>query len=173
MAIIGGIGLLIFVIYATVKTKSTVIDRYAPFDHWIGQTVTLNKETVLYKEKAGMYQNSAYPYILLDSLHPRWPYAAEQKAIGDLEEITTFAMGTRLTFEKAVQYTNGVSGFSYPTLFGTITSDGKEYGVGYRWGEINMGKRFDDIEECWYFHQAPWQRSADTAFYALPTATFW
>ncbi|QIH31626.1 hypothetical protein [Sphingobacterium sp. DR205] len=173
LVIIGGIVLLVFIIFATVKTKSTSINKYEPFKEWIGKTVTLNKETVLFKDKVEMNHNSDYPYVLLDSLHPKWQYAEEQKAMGDLEEIIRFPEETILKFEKAIQYTNGVSGFSYPTIFGTLTSNGKEYKVGYQWGEMSIGKRFDKVEECWQFHQAPWQEEKDTTFYDLPTASLW
>lgn len=173
LVIIGGIVLFSFIIFATVKTKSTNINKYEPFKEWVGKTVILNKEATLFKDKVEMNPNRDYPYMLLDSLHPKWQYVEEQKAIGDLVEITRFPAGTTLKFEKAIQYTNGVSGFSYPTIFGTIISNGKEYKAGYQWGEINLGKSFDKEEKCWQFHQAPWQKGKDTAFYALPTATIW
>lgn len=173
LVVIGVIGLLIFIIYATVKTKSINISKYEPFKEWVGKTVTLNKETVLFKDKLSTNHSSDYPYLLLDSLHPKWQYVEEQKSIGDLEEIIRFPEGTIFKLEKAIQFTNGVSGFSYPYIFGTITIKGKEYKTGYQWGEIKMGKKFDKEEKCWQFHQAAWQQEQDTAFYALPTATLW
>ncbi|MDX3917419.1 MULTISPECIES: hypothetical protein [Olivibacter] len=122
-----------------------------------------------------MNDNTDYPFILLDSLHPQWQYVEERKnmAVPDLEEIVTFPAGTKLRIEKAVQYTNGVSGSSYPTVFGSISTNGKSYKMGYQWGKIDIGKSFDKIEKCWHFHQAPWQQKTDTAFYALPIANFW
>lgn len=173
LVIIGGIALLGFIIFVTVKTKSTSINKYEPFKEWVGKTVTLNKKTVLFKDKVEIYHNSSYPYMLLDSLHPKWQYVKEQKAIGDLVEINRFPPGTTLKLEKAIQYTNGVSGFSYPTIFGKIIVSGKEYKTGYQWGEMDIAKKFDKVEKYWQFHQAPWQEEKDTAFYALPTATFW
>lgn len=173
LIVIGGIGLLVFMIFATVKTKSTSINRYEPFKEWIGKTVTLNKEVVLFKDKVEMNHNSDYPYRVLDHHHPQWQYIDEKKRIGDLEEITTFPAGTTWKFEKAIQYTNSVSGFSYPIMFGTIAIDGKEYKTGYQWGEMDVGKKFDKVEKCWQFHQAPWQEEKDTAYYALPTASLW
>ncbi|MFD2556604.1 hypothetical protein [Sphingobacterium tabacisoli] len=171
--VIGVLGLFAFILYATIKTKSTGLNQYAPYNEWVGRTVTMDKETVLFKEKISMNDNAAYPYILLDSRHPQWQYVEEQKRIGDIEEIATFHAGTELRLEKAIQYTNGVSGFSYPTVFGTIISNGKEYRVGYQWGKMDIGKSFDKVEKCWQFHQAPWQKVRDTSFYALPTAKFW
>ncbi|SEI04234.1 hypothetical protein SAMN02927937_02922 [Paenimyroides aquimaris] len=84
----------IFILYATIKTKSTSLNNYEPFKEWVGKTVTLNKETVLFKEKIRMNSNSSYPYMLLDSLHPQWRYVEEQKAIGDIEEIMNFPAGS-------------------------------------------------------------------------------
>jgi len=110
---------------------------------------------------------------LLDSLHPQWQYKDEQKEIGDIEEISHFPKGTVIKLEKAIQYTNGVSGSSYPTIFGTIIYNEKEYKVSYQWGKIDLGKHYDKVEKCWQFHQAPWQDVRDTAFYVLPTANFW
>lgn len=175
LVIIVGIIGFVFFLYATIKTKSTSLNQYEPFTEWVGKTVTLNKKTVLLKEKIPMNDNRDYPYILLDSLHPRWQYVEEQKNMteADLEEVAIFPSGTTLKLEKAIQYTNGVSGSSYPTIFGTITANGHTYKAGYQWGTMAIGKSLDKIEKCWQFHQAPWQDKADTAFYALPTAKWW
>src|SRR5690606_39531762 len=100
-------------------------------------------------------------------------YIDEQKQIGNLQEIIQFAEGTRLNLENAIQYTNGVSGSSYPMIFGTITAHGKSYKIGYQWGTLDIGKRMNKVEKCWQFHQAPWQANVDMNFYALPTANFW
>lgn len=166
---IGGIGFLTFVIYATVKTKSTSLNKYEPFKEWVGKTVSLNKNTVLFKEKIRMNDNGNYPYVLLDDMHPKWQYVDELKIVGDLEEIARFPVGTMIKFDKAIQYTNGVSGSSYPTIFGTITANGQEYKTGYQWGERDL----EQVEKCWQFHKAPWQEEQDTSFYSLPTATLW
>lgn len=135
----------IFILYATIKTKSTSLNKFEPYKQWIGKTVVLNKETVLFKESIPMIDNSDYPYVLLDSLHPRWRYVEEQKKMGDIEEIIGFPAGTQLRFDKAIQYTNGVSGSSYPTIFGTIIYNGKDYKVGYQWGERDITKAFEKI----------------------------
>ena len=173
LVVLSAITFLVFIVYASVKTKSQSINGYEPFKEWVGKTVTLNEETTLFKDKLQMNHNRKYPYMLLDKLHPKWQYVDEQKATGDLEEIARFPAGTTLKFEKAIQYTNGVSGWSYPTIFGTIKTDGREYKTGYQWGEMDMGKKFDKIEKCWQFHQAPWQLEKDTGFYALPAASLW
>lgn len=175
LVIVCGVGLLIAVIYATVRTKSASLNKHQPFENLIGETVTLHTETVLFVEKLGSYQNNQYPYILLYSLHPQWPYVNERLMMEkpDLEKITTFPAGTKLKVEKAVQYTTGVSGSSYPVVFGTITIGQKSYKIGYQWGEMSIEKHMDKIEKCWSFHQAPWQEQPDTAFYALPIAKIW
>ena len=169
----GGIGLFIFFLYATIKTKSTSLNKYDPFKEWVGKTVTLDKETVVFEEKVKMNANSKYPYILLDSLHPRWEYIRDQEEIGDVTQIKTFPPGTKLSLEKAIQYTNGVSGSSYPTIFGTISDGEKEYKVGYQWGKVDLNIDFIRTEKCWHFNKAPWQSEQDTAHYALPRADWW
>jgi len=175
VVIAGGIGLFVFVLYATIKTKSTSLDQYEPFKEWVGKTVTLYGETVLFEEKVKMNSDPTYPYMLLDSLHPQWQYAEERQHMPepDLEKITVFPAGTKLKIEKAIQYTNGVSGSSYPTVRGTIIQDGREYRMGYQWGHRDIGKAYDGIEKCWSFNQAPWQTRQDTAYYALPEAKLW
>lgn len=173
LVIVGGIGLFIFFLYATIKTKSTSLNKYAPFREWVGKTVILDKEAIVFEEKVKMNPNSKYPYILLDSLHPRWEYVQNQEEIGDITEIKALAAGTKLVLEKAIQYTNGVSGSSYPTLFGTISDGEKEYKIGYQWGEEDIAKSHYNVEKRWKFHRAPWQATQDTTYYALPKAEWW
>ncbi|MBX3253591.1 MAG: hypothetical protein KF862_05570 [Chitinophagaceae bacterium] len=163
----------IFILYATIKTKSTSLRKYEPFKEWVGKSVVLNKEAVLFKEKIPGNTNGEYPYMLMDSLHPRWQYMDEEKSAGNIEEIVAFPAGTALKLEKAIQYTNGVSGSSSPWIFGTVSSNGNTYKTGYQWGTRDLEKNFYQIEKCWKFHQAPWQDKTDTTFYALPTAEFW
>jgi len=172
LVMVVGIGLFIFILYATIKTKSTNISSYPPFREWIDKTVTLNKETTVFEEKIKMNANSKYAYLLLDSLHPRWEYIYQQEEIGDVTEVAVIPAGAKLTVEKAVQYTNGVSGSSSPTIFGTINNGEKVYKVGYQWGTWDMSRSFSDPEP-WHFHQAPWQMEQDTTHYALPTAAWW
>ena len=173
LVIVAGAGFFIFILYATVKTKSTSIEAYAPFNEFVGKTLTLQRETVLFREKMPTYDNSAYPDILLDNKHPRWQYIAQLENLGDIKKIVKFPAGTKFTAEKAVQYTNGVSGFSYPTIFGTVFYDGTKYKIAYQWGDIDISRSLDKIDKCWRFHQAPWQDKQDTAFYTLPKARFW
>lgn len=175
LVIIAGLGVILFILYATIKTKSTSLNNYAPYKDYIGKTVILNKETILYKVDSRTFENDDYPYNLIDSLNPMWedikltmktpnPYT---------QEISRFPAGTNLTIDKSVQYTNGVSGSSYPTVFGTIKYQNKTYKIGYSWGEKSASKDYSGIKECWYFHQAPWQDKHDSTFYALPTAKIW
>lgn len=166
------IGLFVFILYTTIKTKSRSLDRYEPFKKWVGKTVVLHRETVLFREKN---PGKMYPYLLADSLHPEWQYTQDRKNLPEPEliEIMKFAAGTKFKIEKAVQFTNGVSGSSSPTVFGIISKEGKTYKISYQWGKMDIAKFFDHIEQCWQFHQAPWQDKTDTAFYALPEAEWW
>lgn len=170
--ILGGIGLFIFMLYATIKTKSTGIDDYEPFKSWVGKTVTLDKQTVVFQEKIRMVDNNHYPYLLLDNQHPHWQYVAEQQRLGELTEIKIIPAGATLTLEKAVQYTNGVSGSSYPTMFGSISDGDTTYKIGYPWGQRDFSKPSSDPKP-WQFHQAPWQLEQDNKHYYLPTAEWW
>ena len=175
LVIIVGIGFILFILYATVKTKSTSLKNYAPYKELIGKTLVLKKETYLFKDETTMIPNGDFPYTLLDDLHPRWAYFQEGKNIPevDITEILTFPQGVEFHVEKAIQYTNGVSGSSTPTIFGIIEYQGKTYKISYLWGERDIDKAFRNVPECWQFHQAPWQDSADTTWYALPTANIW
>lgn len=168
---IGGGGIFVFLLYQTIKTKSTSLDRYEPFKQWIGKTVTLQKETVLFEEKLKLHDNIEYSYTLTDDLHPQFTHYKNIEFNPDY--IITLPAGTILQLEKAVQYTNGTSGFSYPHLFGTISANGKTYKIGYQWGDVNQEKYFDKVDKCWKFHQAPWRTTPDTAWYALPEAKWW
>lgn len=173
--IVGGIFLFAFFLYATIKTKSTGIDKYPPFREWVNKKVVLNRETVVVKEKIRSITNGIYPYTLLDRLHPDWEYVQSKIELSDpdIEEIRVFPAGTELILEKAIQYTNGVSGSSYPAMFGTIGRGEDAYKVGYQWGKCDVAKNHYGIKECWKFNQAPWQEQPDTAYYALPKAERW
>ncbi|WP_197084168.1 hypothetical protein [Sphingobacterium sp. Ag1] len=162
-----------FFLYATIKTKSTRISQYPPFKQWAGKTVILDKQTVLISEKVKLYPENGYPYLLLDSLHPDWPYIEERIQLGDYALVERFPAGTSFHIEKAVQFTGGVSGSSTPFVFGKIQHGGKRYGTAYQWGTMDIAKFMDKVEASWYFHQAPWQPKADTVFYALPEARWW
>lgn len=170
--IVLAIALFCFILYATVKTKSKNVGQYEPFKEWVGKTVVLKRETVLFKEKNA---KGRYPYLLADSLHPQWPYIQDRKNLTDpdLAEVMKFPTGAKLEIERATQFTNGVSGASSPTISGTLHSGGKLYKISYQWGEMDIAKFFDKIEKCWQFHQAPWQDKTDSAFYALPQAAWW
>ncbi|SDD27305.1 hypothetical protein SAMN04487894_107184 [Niabella drilacis] len=173
LIVIGGLVLLTFVLYSTIKTKSTDISKYAPYNNWIGKTVTLDKQTVLVMEKARLNGDKSYPYLLLDSLHPDWQYLEEREKNGDYTKVVVFPAGLKLHIKKAIQFTGGVSGNSTPMIFGTLFHNGKEYKTGYQWGQRQIARYMDKIKECWHFHRAPWQTRPDTVFYALPDAQWW
>lgn len=178
MGIIIGIGIVVvlvfgFVLYATIKTKSTVISQYSPYKEWMGRTVILDKETVLLTEKVKQFDDKKYPYLLLDSLHPDWSYLAERIELGDYILVEKFPAGAKFHIEKAIQFTGGVSGNSTPFVFGTISYNGKNYKISYQWGTMDIAKFMDKVNACWQFHRAPWQSQADTAYYELPEAQWW
>ncbi len=108
-------------------------------------------------------------------MHPDWQYVEEIKKLEEpeIEEIALFPAGTILVLEKAIQYTNGVSGSSYPAIFGTIGEGKETYKIGYQWGKRDIAKNHYGMKECWKFHKAPWQEKPDTTFYALPAAEWW
>lgn len=150
-----------FLLYFTIKTKSTSLNTYTPFKEWIGKTVLLKRETFLFQEADPM--NTEYPYLLLDTLEDR----------SDIKEVALITIGTKLTIEKAIMYTNGVSGSSFPVLFGSLDDGSKIYPIAYRWGDESLSRRFDKIEARWKFELAPWQDIPDTTFYSLPEAKWW
>lgn len=175
IVILGGLGIFICMLFFTIKTKTKNLHNYEPFKEWVGKTVELNRETVLFTDHGRSDDNSTYPYVLLDSLHPHWPDVVQHRKVprADLAEIRSFPAGTKLKIEEAIQYTNGVSGFSYPTVFGTVSTGNETYKIAYLWGTLSMSRYFDKVEQCWQFHQAPWQNKQDTAFYAVPKAKIW
>lgn len=173
--IVGGLGIFILMLVFTLKTKTKNLRNYEPYKEWVGKTVELNRETVLFTDQGRSDDNSSYPYVLLDSLHPRWQDVEQHRKVPrmDLSEIRSFPAGTKLNIEEAIQYTTGVSGFSYPTVFGTVSIGKETYKIAYQWGTMSMSRSYDNVEKCWQFHQAPWQSKLDTAFYEVPKAKIW
>ncbi len=170
-----GILVFSFIIYATIKVKSKDISKLEPFQEWVGKTVPLHQEVVVFKELISLNEDRNYPYIILDKAHPKWQYVEQQKTMAepDLKKIDIFPVGSTFQIEKATIFTNGVSGFSTPYVFGTIRYGDKEFKVGYQWGEESISKRMDNNDKSWKFHQAPWQSEVDTIDYALPEAKGW
>lgn len=171
------IGALIsFLIYATVKTKSTSLDQVAPFSSLIGETVVLQQDVDLLREvELKLYTHDAYPYLMTHLGHARYQQHQDRmaNAPSEIELVVRIPAGTEVTFEKAVNYTNGVSGFSYPSLFGTLSHEGKQYKVDYVWGEEMIGLNMKDKEETWRFAQAAWQDKVDENYYAVPKGNVW
>ncbi|ULT26806.1 hypothetical protein KUH03_08245 [Sphingobacterium sp. E70] len=78
MGIIIGIGIVVvlvfgFVLYATIKTKSTVISQYSPYKEWMGRTVILDKETVLLTEKVKQFDDKNIPTCCWTACTPIGP----------------------------------------------------------------------------------------------------
>ena len=175
LSVIGGIAAIIFILYVTVKTKTTGLNDYEPFKSLIGKTFTLQRDTYLFDDEDSFDKIPDFPFTLVDELHPQWSYYQEGKVLPQIKitEMMALPKGVTLTVEKAVQYTSGVSGYSYPTLFGTISYRGQTYKVVYHWGERDIDKSYENTDKYWTFCQAPWQERPDTSYYALPTAKFW
>ncbi|WP_418360823.1 hypothetical protein [Sphingobacterium detergens] len=143
IGIIIGIGIVAvlvfgFFLYVTIKTKSTVISQYSPYKEWMGRTVILDKETVLLTEKVKRYDDKKYPYLLLDSLHPDWPYLAERIKLGDYKPVARFPAGVTLQIEKAVQFTGRLGQFyafcfRYGELYGKKLQSGLSMGDDEYW----------------------------------------
>lgn len=171
------IGILLFglMIYATIKTKSTDVSNEKPFQEWVGKSVSLKQPIIIFNPKIKMYKEKDYPYEFLDSLHPNWQSINEQlnSSDSDVEEIDRFSSGSSFTIEKATMFTNGVSGSSYPYVFGIITDGSKTYKVGFQWGGRSLVRFMDGVDKQWQFPQAPWQNQTDTTYYALPEAEWW
>lgn len=173
--LIGGACIFCFLLYQTIKTKSADMSNHAPYKHWVGKNCRLLRQTYLFKNKNSEEENSQYAYTLIDSLHPQWQYYkdAMYNPNMDVQYIINIPAGTTISFKKAIQYTNGVSGSSHPTILGNISINNRTYNISYQWGEISQARYFDHIDECWKFHKAPWQHTQDTAWYALPEAKWW
>ncbi|MFD2966504.1 hypothetical protein [Sphingobacterium bambusae] len=173
--LIAGIALFVLMLYSSIKTKSTNISRYEPFRAYVGKTWVLQCETYLFQEDDSYVLSKKHPFTLMDREHEQWTYFQDRMALdqSDVKLILKIPAGTEFTLREAVQYTNGVSGFSSPTVLGTISYDKKHYPVSYRWGTLDLAKSLGKVENCWKFQQAPWQETVDTAHYALPDAEWW
>ncbi|WP_437919944.1 hypothetical protein [Sphingobacterium sp. LRF_L2] len=170
-----GIVLVVFMLYTSIKTKSTDISHYAPFRTYIGQSLFLNKDTYLFVEDPVFVVNKDYPYSLLDPEHEMWQSFQDRMLLekSEVKQITSIPSGTKIAIEKAVQYTNGVSGFSTPIVFGSLILGETQYKVSYRWGNQDLAKFLDQDDYCWKFDQAPWQEVRDRAYYKIPDAKWW
>ncbi len=175
VCLIVGIALFVLMLYGSIKTRSTNISRYAPFSTYIGQTWVLKEETHLFREDEIYVLDSKHPFTLLDRNHEQWAYFQDRVALDapDVKAIAKVPAGATLKLDKAMQYTNGVSGFSSPTVLGILSYNGQQYAVSYRWGTLDLAKSLGKVANCWKFQQAPWQEKVDTAHYALPDAEWW
>jgi len=173
--LVGVLGLLMFgvILYATIKTKTSSLNKVAPFDKLIGQTVRLNREAYLMQEIPA--RNDDYPFVLMDPEHENFQWYIDRTVIDPPETVIldTIPAGTPITFEKAIVYTNGVSGHSTPCIFGRLVINGKDYRVEYSWGKLDLAKWFDQEKKSWKFWRAPWQEAPDTTYYEIPAAQWW
>ncbi len=171
--IIGGAGLFIFFLYATIKTKSTSLHQVAPFKQYINQTVITNQDIFLMTEKD--VPDGKFPYIVLDSAYAGFQWYVDRSKLSPPEVtlLDTIPAGSSITFTKAVNYTNGVSGLSKACLFGKITLQDKEYLIYYPWGKRSERMWLEGKYDQWEFRLAPWQTEKDTNYYTVPDAQYW
>lgn len=174
--LLGGIlvvGLFIFILYITVKTKSTSLNNTAPFKELIGRPLTLNTTTWLIQVTPT--RNKDFPYVLIDEGHENFQWFKDRMKSTPPEVVFVDSVpaGAGVIFEKATNYTNGVSGFSVACLFGTLTYHGKEYAIEYTWGKESISRRMEGRSNTWTFGWAPWQSKRDTHYYAIPDAQWW
>lgn len=173
LVVIGAIFLFCFMLYATVKTKSTSLSKITPFQEIINKPLTLVRDVELFVEE--FPSNDDFPNLITDRYQRNYQNLHERLTIEepDAKFIVKIPAGQQVVFSKATMYTNGVSGSSKPCLFGTINYGGNEYKVEYQWGDQSIGRRFDKIPESWSFPLAPWQSTIDLKFYKLPIAEWW
>lgn len=171
--IFGGALLFAFLLYASIKTKTKDLSKKAPFAQILNQSLTLNRKVWLLQEKYPA--NKKYPIILVDTLHPNWPWYTERLKMNqpDLKLLKEIPIGASVKFDKVTVYTNGVSGGSTIRLFGTLTAEKESFQVEYDWGKESFARRLDKIPETWSFELAPWQLQIDTQFYKIPEAQLW
>lgn len=170
------VGFLLFVlaIIQTVKTKSTSISKKAPYKELIGKELITKRPIRLFMEKNPVKKD--YPYALSDTNQSYWnSYMASLGADNpEIKLSDSVDANSILVFDKAVMYTNGVSGSSDPRLFGTLSSpEGKTYKVEFRWGKYDYNYPWKVSQRGYLFELAPWQTALDTSHYYLPNAEWW
>lgn len=173
LVVVAAIFLFCFMLYASVKTKSTSLNKITPFQEILNKPLTLVRDVELFIEE--FPTNDDFPHLITDRYQRNYQYLHERLTIEvpDARFIVKIPTGQQVVFSKATMYTNGVSGSSKPCLFGTIDYNGKKYKVEYQWGDQSIGRRFDKIPESWSFAMAPWQTKIDLTFYKLPIAQWW
>ncbi|WP_160366903.1 hypothetical protein [Sphingobacteruim zhuxiongii] len=173
LEIFGGISLFCFLLYMTVKTKSTSLQKEEPFQAILNKPQTLLRDVELFDEE--LSTNDDFPNIMTDQYQHNFTNLQGRLKIPkpDVTYIAKIPAGQQVVFRKAIMYTNGVSGGSTPCLFGTIRYNDREYKVEYQWGDQSISRRSDNIPESWSFAMAPWQPAIDLTFYELPIAEWW
>jgi hypothetical protein len=174
ICIVVGFFLFVFFLFQTCKTKSTNIGNKDPFKDLIGKELVLKRPVRLFMEKYPTRKE--FPYVMADTNLYSWQNytAALQATEPEIKLSDSIQENSKVVFEKATQYTPGVSGFSRSKLFGTLTStEGKTYKVEMQWGELNSSLPWKGSDKAYRFELAPWQTERDTASYYLPTAQWW
>lgn len=174
ICVVVGFFLFVFALFQTCKTKSTNISKKEPFKDLIGKELVLKRPVRLFMEKYPTRED--YPYVLSDTNMHSWStYTSMLQAdVLEIKLSDTISENSKIIFDKAIQYTPGVSGFSRSKLFGTLSStEGKTYQVEVSWGKLNSNLDWKGSQKAYKFELAPWQSEIDTASYYLPDAQWW
>lgn len=174
ICLIVGFILFVFAIIQTVKTKSTNISKKAPYKEVLGKELVTKRPIRLFMEQTPTKKE--YPYAMSDTNQTFWKsYTAMLQADEPVIKLSdSVEANAKVIFDKAVMYTNGVSGSSNPRLFGTLTSaDGKTYKVEFLWGTYDYNYPWKVSQRGYLFELAPWQTVKDTTHYYLPNAEWW
>lgn len=170
--------LFILVLYFTLKTKTADLKNVDPFKNLMNKEVVLVQPVSLFQEHNDVeIPNEDFPYVIVESKNSRYKWYMERADMGTISSpeatfIAKLPAGTIVQFEKAANYTNGVSGNSYPYLFGTVQFKNAKYPITYQWGEEDFSLVMNKKEKSWQFSKAPWQKVQDTNHYEIPKGSF-
>jgi len=174
ICVVVGFFLFVFALFQTCKTKSTSISKRDPFKEVIGKELIIKRPVRLFMPKDP--DKTDYPYAISDTNQVSWEsyMSGLQANEPEIKLSDSIKENAKVVFDKAVIYTNGVSGFSRPKLFGTLTStEGNTYKVEFCWGKYESGYPWKGSHQPYKFSIAPWQEVQDTAHYYLPSAQWW
>lgn len=173
LVVLVGIVLFCFLLFLTIKTKSTSLVKKEPYSQVLNKPLTFLRDIYLIDYEYRMKDD--YPLLMLDPHHPSFRSYVDAFKEDPPQGIyvAKIPAGQHVIFTNAVMYTNGVSGGSTPCLFGEINYQGTVYKVSYHWGDQSISRNFDHIPESWSFPMAPWQSKLDMKYYELPTAQWW
>src|SRR5690606_25401064 len=112
ICLIVGFILFVFAIIQTVKTKSNNISKKAPYKEALGKELVTKRPIRLFMEQTPTKKE--YPYAMSDTNQTFWKsYTAMLQADEPVIKLSdSVEANAKVVFDKAVMYTNGVSGSS-------------------------------------------------------------